>query len=83
MKKFTLILLALCMTAMLFSAVACTKDDYDDHEETLDTSGALDLETNDGAVTAPPTEGEANGNNYINSAPANDEQGWGPVIPRP
>ena len=83
MKKFTLILLALCITATLFSAVACTKDQYDDFEETPDlTDGPLDLEKPEGAVTAPPSENE-NGNSYINSAPANEEQGWGPIIPRP
>ena len=83
MKKFALILLALCIVGTLFSAVACTKDQYDDYEETPDlTDGPLDLETQGGAVTAPPSENESD-NSYINSAPANEEQGWGPIIPRP
>ena len=84
MKKITLILLALCMTAMLFTAVSCGEDPYENYEETPEvTGGALDLDTQGGAVTAPPSEEDTEGNAYINAAPANDEQGWGALTPRP
>ena len=86
MKKLTLILLALCMTAMLFTAVACNDNNYENYEETPEATegdGPLDLETQGGAVTAPPTEADSEDNAYINAAPANDEQGWGALTPRP
>ena len=84
MKKITLILLALCITAMLFSAVACNDDPYDNYEETprvTEGDGPLDLDTQGGAVTAPPSD-DSEDNAYINAAPANDEQGWGELTPR-
>ena len=85
MKKITLILLALCVTATLFAAVSCGDNNYENFEETpgvTDGDGPLDLETYEGAVTAPPTE-DTEGDAYINAAPANDEQGWGALTPRP
>jgi len=84
MKKITLILLALCLALTLLAAVACTDNNYDEFEETPDVSGgALDLDTNDGAVTAPPSDEDSEDNAYINAAPANDEQGWGALTPAP
>ena len=84
MKKLTVIFLAICMIATLFSVVACNDDNYDEHEETPDiTDGPLDLDTQGGAVTAPPSEADSEDNAYINAAPANDEQGWGALTPRP
>ena len=81
MKKFTAILLALCVLTVLLTSVACTKDNYDDYEDAFD--GSLDLETQDGPVTAPPSEDGQEDNAYINAAPANDEQGWGALTPAP
>lgn len=86
MKKITLILLALCITAMLFTAVACNDDNYENYEETPEVTegdGALDLDTQGGAVTAPPTEEDSEDNAYINEVPANDEPDWGALTPRP
>lgn len=83
MKKITAILLALCLTAVLFAAVSCGDDNYENYEETPNiTDGPLDLDTHEGAVTAPPTE-DSEGDSFINAAPANDEQGWGELTPRP
>ena len=84
MKKLTAILLALCLTAMLFTLASCGDDNHDQYEETPDlTEGPLDLDTKDGAVTAPPSPEDSEDNAYINAAPANNEQGWGELTPRP
>ena len=77
-----IISLSLCVAMILVAAVACVDkngqyDDYEDH-----TSGKSD-DSDTGFVTAPPVEDETEDNAYINAAPANDEQGWGPLTPRP
>ena len=83
MKNIARLLVILCLVFALVSAVSCGggDDTYDEHEETLD------LDTGDigGEVTAPPetAETEPSDNAYINAAPANDEQGWGELTPRP
>lgn len=83
MRKITSVMLVLCMIAVLFAAVSCGDKQYEDFEETPEvTAGALDLDTQDGAVTAPPAE-DSEGDSYIAAAPANDEQGWGALTPRP
>lgn len=83
MKNFKrMIALSLCLTMILLAAVACvdnTKDIFDDYEAHK-SSGSDDSDT--GFVTAPPVE-DTEGDKYINAAPANDEQGWGPLTPRP
>lgn len=84
MKKITVILLALCLVASLVAFASCGEDPYEQYEETPEvTDGALDLETQEGAVTAPPVVEDTEDNAYINAAPANDEQGWGALTPRP
>ena len=84
MKKFTAIILALILALSALTMVACGNDNYDEHEETPNVTGndgPLDLESQGGAVTAPAADSEDNA--YINAAPANDEQGWGELTPRP
>ena len=85
MKKFTAIILALILALSALTMVACGDDNYDEHEETPNVTdgndGPLDLESQGGAVTAPAADSEDNA--YINAAPANDEQGWGELTPRP
>ena len=76
MKKITRILLALCLVIFTVSAVACRKDNIDDYEESIDIPTSLP------EVTETP-EGEETNDAYINAAPANDEQGWGALTPRP
>ena len=83
MKNITRILIALCLVFALVCAVSCGGNgdgNYDEYEETLDLNTG-----NIGEVTAPPEAGdtEPSENAYINSAPANDEQGWGELTPRP
>ena len=84
MKKITAIMLVLCLALTLLTAVACKDNGYDEYEETPDIAdGALDLETNDGAVTAPPTDEDTEDNAYIGAVPSNDEPGWGALVPAP
>lgn len=83
MKNFKrMIALSLCLTMILLAAVACvdnTENIFDDYEAPT-LSGSDDSDT--GFVTAPPVE-DTEDDAYINAAPANDEQGWGPLTPRP
>ena len=81
MKNFKkIIALSLCLVMILLAAVACV----DNNEETFEdyTSGDASDGSDTGFVTAPPAE-ETEDDAYINAAPANDEQGWGPLTPRP
>ena len=76
--------LVLCLTMVLAMSVACVKDRNQDDEIFEDYQGESngDAEDSEGFVTAPPAE-ETEDDAYINAAPANDEQGWGPLTPRP
>ena len=84
MKNIARLLVILCLVFALVSAVSCGggDDTYDEHEETPDIIDTGDI---GGEVTAPPetAETEPSDNAYINAAPANDEQGWGELTPRP
>ena len=84
MKNIARLLVILCLVFALVSAVSCGggDDTYDNHEE---TPGIIDTGDIGGEVTAPPetAETEPSDNAYINAAPANDEQGWGELTPRP
>ena len=79
MKKWQMILLAgaICVSLMLgMTACAGTGKDKNDESKQDNDPVESQLETPDGS------ENESD-NSYINSAPANEEQGWGPIIPRP
>lgn len=84
MKNIARLLVILCLVFALVSAVSCGggDDTYDNHEETPSIIDPSDI---GGEVTAPPetAETEPSDNAYINAAPANDEQGWGELTPRP
>ena len=81
MKKLTLILLVLCL---VMSMVACGNAEdtkpLDDYEESFDVPTA-DTDAYVDPNGSEDTEETADA--YINAAPANDEQGWGALTPRP
>lgn len=80
MKLFIkLFALILCLSMVISLAVACGGNKNDDEIYEDYQSDDSENESDTGFVTAPVEETEDDA--YINAAPANDEQGWGPLTP--
>ena len=67
--------LVLCLVLIISVAIACGKNDQTENYEDYQSGDGSDTDF----VTAPPVESNED-DAYINAAPANDEQGWGPLI---